>query len=171
MLSSRVFTTLAVLTLWLSGCDRLEPHEQRILEACGTLDPDFDATRQAAYRGELAAIDCEIAIADGVFMGPYDDPPYALFSVTFRYLRWIVTGEQPDNILELAALCDQAHLEADLVIHYSEFLRATGQIYAGRYDKNGCFLRPPRMDQLYRAAQPHPDMAACESAVRDHPFG
>jgi hypothetical protein len=63
------------LALVLTGCSRLEPHEQRILEACGTLDPDFDATRQAAYRGELAAIDCEIAIADGVFMGPYDDPP------------------------------------------------------------------------------------------------
>jgi hypothetical protein len=24
--------------------------------------------------------------------------------VTFRYLRWIVTSEQPDDILELAAL-------------------------------------------------------------------
>lgn len=167
----REFFASILLISWLTGCDPLEPHEQRILEACGTLEPDFDATRQAAYRGELAAIDCEIAIADGVFMGPNDDPPYALFSVTFRYLRWIVTSEQPDDILELAALCDQAHLEADLVIHYSEFLRATGQIYAGRYDKNGCFLRPPRMDQLYRAAQPHPDMAICDTAVRDHPFG
>ncbi|CAN0332339.1 unnamed protein product, partial [Chrysoparadoxa australica] len=41
----------------------------------------------------------------------------------------------------------------------------------GRYDAAGCFLRPPHVDQLYRAAQPHPDMTAGEAAVRDHPFG
>ncbi|MBL4537599.1 MAG: hypothetical protein JKP96_02925 [Oceanicaulis sp.] len=167
----RMILVCMALALVLTGCSRLEPHEQRILEACGTLDPDFDATRQAAYRGELAAIDCEIAIADGVFMGPYDDPPDALFSVTFRYLRWIVTSEQPDDILELAALCDQFYLINRLTIHYDQYLIKTGQSYSGLFDKNGCFLRPPRMDQLYRAAQPHPDMAACETAVREHPFG
>jgi hypothetical protein len=97
--------------------------------------------------------------------------PMPLFSVTFRYLRWIVTSEQPDDILELAALCDQFYLINRLTIHYDQYLIKTGQSYSGLFDKNGCFLRPPRMDQLYRAAQPHPDMAACETAVREHPFG
>jgi len=159
------------LVLFLTACSDLEPHEQRILDACGTLERDFTATRQAAYHGDLTAIDCEIAFADGLYMGPHDDPPDAVTSVTFRYLRWIVTGEQPEDILELAALTDQLQLETSLVIYYSQYLRNTGQIYVGRYDGNGCFLRPPRMDQLYRAAHPHPDMAVCETAVRDHQFG
>jgi len=159
------------LVLFLTACSDLEPHEQRILDACGTLEPDFETTRQAAYRGDLGAIDCEIAVADGIFMRPYDDPPDALFSVTFRYLRWIVTDEHPEDILELAALTDQFYLINRLIIHYDQYLITTGQSYSGLFDENGCFLRPPRMDQLYRAARPHPDMAICETAVRDHPFG
>ncbi|HCR66435.1 MAG TPA: hypothetical protein DIW38_07980 [Oceanicaulis sp.] len=156
--------------LALVACSPLEPHEQHILDACGTLERDYTRSVQAAERGDLTAIDCEIAVADGVFMGP-DDPPNAITSVSYRYLRWIVTGEQPADIAELAGLLDQQALEANLSLIFTHHLDATGQLYAGRYDEAGCFLRPPRMDQLYRAAQPHPDMAACETAVRDHPFG
>jgi hypothetical protein len=159
------------LALGLTGCDRLEPHEQRILEACGTLDPDFDATRQAAYRGELAAIDCEIAVADGSYSMRVLDPPEAVDGVRWRYLHWIVTDEEPDDLMDLATHLDQQYLEASLSLIFTHHLEATGQLYAGRYDAAGCFLRPPRMDQLYQRAQLHPDMAACESAVRDHPFG
>ncbi|WP_022700698.1 hypothetical protein [Oceanicaulis alexandrii] len=156
--------------LALVACAPLEPHQQRILDACGTLERDYTRSVQAAERGDLAAIDCEIAVADGVFMGP-DDPPNAITSVSYRYLRWIVTGEQPADIAELAGLLDQQALEANLSLIFTHHLEATGQLYAGRYDAAGCFLRPPRMDQLYQRAQPHPDMAACETAVRDHPFG
>ena len=157
--------------LALVACSPLEPHEQHILDACGTLERDYTRSVQAAERGDLTAIDCEIAVADGVFMGPDDNPPNAITSVSYRYLRWIVTGEQPADIAELAGLLDQQALEANLSLIFTHHLDATGQLYAGRYDAAGCFLRPPRMDQLYRAAQPHPDMAACETAVRDHPFG
>ena len=157
--------------LALVACSPLEPHEQHILDACGTLERDYTRSVQAAERGDLTAIDCEIAVADGVFMGPDDNPPNAITSVSYRYLRWIVTGEQPADIAELAGLLDQQALEANLSLIFTHHLDATGQLYAGRYDEAGCFLRPHRMDQLYRAAQPHPDMAACETAVRDHPFG
>jgi len=159
------------LVLFLTACSDLEPHEQRILDACGTLERDFTATRQAAYHGDLGAIDCEIAVADGSYSMRELDPPDAVSSVTFRYLHWIVTGEQPEDILELAALTDQLHLITNLTIYYDQYLIRTGQSYSGLFDENGCFLRPPRMDQLYRAARPHPDMAICETAVRDHPFG
>jgi hypothetical protein len=157
--------------LALVACSPLEPYEQHILDACGTLERDYTRSIQAAERGDLTAIDCEIAVADGVFMGPDDDPPNAITSVSYRYLRWIVTGEQPADIAELAGASGPASLEANLSLIFTHHLEATGQLYAGRYDAAGCFLRPPRMDQLYQRAQPHPDMAACESAVRDHPFG
>ena len=167
----REFFSLVLGLLALAACTPLEPHEQRIRDACGTLERDYTRSVQAAERGDLAAIDCEIAVADGVFMGPDDDPPNAITSVSYRYLRWIVTGEQPADIAELAARLDQQALEANLSLIFTFHLDATGQLYAGRYDAAGCFLRPPRMDQLYQRAQPHPDMAACETAVRDHAFG
>lgn len=167
----REFLSPVLGLLGLAACSPLEPHEQRILDACGTLERDYTRSVQAAERGDLAAIDCEIAVADGVFMGPDDDPPNAITSVSYRYLRWILTGEQPADIVELAGRLDQQALEANLSLIFTHHLEATGQLYAGRYDAAGCFLRPPRMDQLYQRAEPHPDMAACEAAVRDHPFG
>ena len=122
--------------LALVACAPLEPHQQRILDACGTLERDYTRSVQAAERGDLAAIDCEIAVADGVFMGP-DDPPNAITSVSYRYLRWIVTGEQPADIAELAGLLDQQALEANLSLIFTHHLEATGQLYAGRYDAAG----------------------------------
>ena len=84
----REFFSLVLGLLGLAACIPLEPHEQRILDTCGTLDRDYTRSVQAAERGDLAAIDCEIAVADSVFMGPDDDPPNAITSVSYRYLRW-----------------------------------------------------------------------------------
>ncbi|EAP89466.1 hypothetical protein OA2633_09379 [Oceanicaulis sp. HTCC2633] len=167
----REFFSLLLGLLALAACTPLEPHEQRILDACGTLEPDLEAVRQDALMGNLDAIDCEIAVADGSYSMRALDPPEAVDSVRWRYLRWIVTGEEPDDLMDLTAHLDQQYLEASLSLIFTHHLEATGQLYAGRYDEAGCFLRPPRMDQLYQRAQPHPDMAVCETAVRAHPFG
>jgi hypothetical protein len=167
----REFISLLPGLLALAACTPLEPHEQRIVEACGTLERHFEATRQDALMGNQNSIDCEIAVADGSYSMRELDPPEAVDSVRWRYLRWIVTGEEPDDLMDLTAYLDQQYLEANLSLIFTHHLEATGQLYAGRYDAAGCFLRPPRMDQLYQRAQPHPDMAACEAAVRDHPFG
>ena len=167
----REFFSLVLGLLGLAACTPLEPYEQRILDACGTLEPDLEAVQQDALMGTLDAIDCEIAVADGSYSMRVLDPPEAVDSVRWRYLRWIVTGEAPDDLMSLTALLDQQYLEASLSLIFTHHLEATGQLYDGRYDEAGCFLRPPRMDQPYQRARPHPDMAACETAVREHPFG
>jgi len=159
------------LLILLMACQPAQPDAQNIRDACGTFDRDYARSVQAAERGDLAAIECEIAIADRIFRGADNTQPNAITSLTYRYLQWIVTDEQPADIFELAELVDQQTLAANLSLIFTHHLEATNQLYSDRYDENGCFLRPPRMDQLYRATRPHLDMATCETAVRDHPFG
>lgn len=148
----------------------LLPEQQRIIEACGSLKPNSTRARNVAYSGDLEAIDCQIARADLSLIHTDLTPPFVLLSLRWRYIRWIVTGDKPEDIDALARQTDQLNMEAFLVGALDRHLTLTGQSYSGLFDENGCFIRPPKMDQLYELAQPHPDMGACENSKRDHPF-
>lgn len=157
--------------LLTAGCDWLEPGAGRIREACGNEPPE--QTIQRAYAGELDAIDCEIVRADVIYLESTFMEPDPTSSVAWRYLRWVVTGEQPDDIFELAAQSDPVRLRLELANMYFRRLEATGMRRVedreapviALADRDGCLIRPPKLDRLLRAAPPSPELARCKDAT------
>lgn len=162
---------IAVMTL--SACDMAtRERHARIKAACGTLDIDHSALWAAAFRGDVAAMDCLITRSDIYgFEVDYDFPGKGDDSVAWRYLRWIETGERPERLMEIAAQSDRDHAISRAGIYYLQYLEAADEPFTAqqRYNENGCFIRPPRMDEIWRVGQPGELGQLCADAVRDHP--
>lgn len=162
---------LFLISLLTAGCDWLEPGSGRIREACGNEPPE--QTMERAYAGDLDAIDCEIVRVDVIYLESSFMEPDATYSTAWRYLRWVVTGEQPDDIFELAAQSDPVRLRLELASMYFRRLEAAGirrpedpdAPVIALADGKGCLIRPPRLDRLLRAAPPSPELARCEDAT------
>ncbi len=167
--SAKLF--LPLVALLASGCDWLEPGAGRIREACGN-EPS-EQTIERAYAGDLDAIDCEIVRVDVIFLNDEFSPASPERSVACRYLRWVVTDEQPDDIFELAAQSDPERLRLELASMYFRRLEAAGirrpedpdAPVIALADGKGCLIRPPKLDRLLRAAPPSPELARCEDAT------
>lgn len=162
---------VAVMTL--SACDMAaRERHARIKEACGAVEFDNSVMFHAALGGDIAAIDCQITLGDiyGIERD-YDFPGKGHESVAWRYLRWIETGEQPERLMEIAAQSDRDHAIRTAGIYYLQYLEAAGEPFTAqqRYNEDGCFIRPPRMDEIWRAGQPGELGDLCADAVRDHP--
>jgi hypothetical protein len=162
-----------VAAMALSACDMAaRERHARIKAACGAVELDYSAIFHAALGGDVAAIDCEITLSDiyGIEMD-YDFPGKGDDSVAWRYLRWIETGEQPERLMEIAARTNRDDAIRTTGLFYIQYLEAAGETFTSRdrYDENGCFIRPPRMDEIWRAGQPGELGELCADAVRDHP--
>lgn len=133
---------------------------------CADLDEDHDVVLDRAFGGDEAAIRCVIARSDrsDLFM-PYTamEP---LNSAVWRYLLWIATDEFPDEIFEIASMTERSALAGRLMTRYWEYTQHTGQSPAELVREDGCLVRPERMDQVWRAAQPDEASQACDDAVR-----
>ena len=163
-------TPLLLMVLAVAGCD-LNEQDRRIRKACGDETGSEMYTR--AIAGELDAIDCEITIADTVFLNAEYFERDANRSAAWRYLRWLVSGEQPADLLDIAAQADRADLGRRMTRLYVAHLTQTGAVFSADaerphralYDERGCFLRPPRMDRVWRAAIPNEIVAHCNDAT------
>lgn len=171
----RVLCVLLPVVLAVA-CARAPEYERQIIAACGAIDYDYGAAVDRARHGDVEAIDCLITSSDALRLNSYSSPD-PTHSVVWRYLRWITTGEEPDRIFEHAVLAERSRLERRLSAEYLGYLEAHGVPVSGDYSADyvvrftdaGCFIRPPKMDRLWRAAQPDGDSARCVQATRPHP--
>ena len=165
----RVFLGIFLAAIMVSACDGRNEDERRIAAACGP-DPFRRELFERAYSGDLAAIDCLIVRADQISLYKTYGEPDAVDSVAWRYLRWIVTGEKPERILELAGMTERTVVVREASLNYQLYLDAAGQLYSTpRYDEKGCFIRPPRVDAIWHAAKADHVSPLCEAAVRPDP--
>mgnify|MGYP006281038741 CR=1 FL=1 len=166
---SGVFLIAALFCLSACAETEREAALRRVEAACGTAEPDYGALYTAAYEGDLAAIDCLIADSDQLHLSDRIGASPSV-SVRWRYVRWRETGERPADIFEIASLVPRWKLHNTLHTAHWRHARATeGTLRPGVLGEQGCFLRPPRMDEIWRAGIPRPGGDYCADAVLDAP--
>lgn len=162
-----------VMVVGLAGCDTAARDQAaRIEAACGSVDFDDYAMFRAAVAGDLAAIDCLMVMGDITGLELEHLPEFdGSESIAWRYIRWIETGEMPADLLEIAARSDRDDAIGTTSLYYLQYLEAGGEpvLAQVRYTEEGCFIRPPRMDAIWRAGPPSALGDLCTDAVRDHP--
>jgi len=142
----------------------------------------MDTLDLRAAGGDLPAIECAIARADfslatlryghALLELELDETVFnQADGVAWRYMRWIMTGEEPDDIIALSRELTRTQLMNAVRAAYSEHLLASTGDYGFRshWASDGCFRRPPKMDRLWRAAQPDAGSARCDAAVGGNP--
>jgi len=145
-------------------------------QACAEF-ADFDRLFERSHAGDLAAVDCLIATEDAaaVYAAQHDLGRQSVEfrrqeAAVWRYMRWVVTGEEPPGLIESMAGIDRSPFMDSVYFKYSSYIAAmTGEPYGMPKNKAGCTLRPPRLDRLWRAARPDDDSAGCHDAVGGNP--
>jgi hypothetical protein len=139
------------------ACTANDPAGEAITVACRETEGDVHALRQRALQGEADAARCWIAISDAEPSRSIGDGD----RIAMRYVLWVITGERPDDLLDMAA----GYRRVDLINHLS---LAHTQLQIGVHTgvlEDGCYLRPPEMDAIWRAARPGGGSRACEHAA------
>ncbi|MEO1038921.1 MAG: hypothetical protein AAFX09_05200 [Pseudomonadota bacterium] len=132
--------------------------------------PEFSALRRAGQSGDLAAIDCLIARYDTLVLLSGGDEVWLGYQIAWRYIRWIETGNLPPDLFELAARIKRSEFQHHIFLHYLPYVEAAGMSGIGFHRlEDHCILRPPKMDRIWRAAQPDEGSKQCDDAVIDHP--
>lgn len=156
---------LCLVVFCLAACSDLTESERAILKACGTLDLDYLQTWDSAYTGNLEAIDCSIAIADRSLM---PDAYHPGASVGWKYIKWLETGEEPEDIFELAATSTRRELDLTAFGDYLKYAEAKDMMPPMVFRDDGCMYRPLKYDRLWQVARSTPLDKPCEDAVIEH---
>jgi hypothetical protein len=139
------------------ACTANDTAGEAITAACQETERDVHALRQRALQGEADAARCWIAIIDAEPSRSIGDGD----RIAMRYVLWVITGEPPDDLLDMAA----GYRRVDLINHLSlAHAQLEIGVHTGVLD-DGCYLRPPEMDAIWRAARPGGGSRACEHAT------